>query len=184
MAADSSTVDTNSELRPIYWDAGNNTTIPGGFGAAALAASLRGDDFFVGYSHEDASSDKLDVATNATVLNSSDHYLTLTSDEVAVVTQIQFGLSSINDVAHIEIGRWSGTNASDFVAETYEYDAHTGAALSANDVDNLTLDPPVVVKASEDTKVGFRIERNDATAEAMASMRGFKIKDLSFITSS
>ncbi len=181
----SNTYSTNNELSIMIWDAGNSLFIQGGQESAAFAAALRGDTFFVSYDHDDAASDVgfLDAASDATVLFATDFIVELAVNDIAVVTDLFMGVASVSDEVHVEVVRWSGALASDAVAVSPEYDFHTGAAQSAADTKDIPLSPPIVVKQTEDTKVGFRVERNDGTALAVMAMRGFMMRDLSTVVS-
>jgi hypothetical protein len=99
--------------------------------------------------------------------------------QIAVVTQIHYGIHTLNDNCHFEIG-W--TDAVDgggaFTVLVPMFDYHTAAAQSGAITQGETFFPPPAVWYRDGARsITFRVDANDAGCEIVAHWHGFYITE-------
>lgn len=99
--------------------------------------------------------------------------------QIAVVTQIHYGIHTLNDNCHFEVG-W--TDAVDgggvFTPLVPIFDFHTAAAQSGAVTQGEILVPPMAAWYRKDARsITFRVDANDANCEITCHWHGFYITE-------
>ena len=191
----SNTYSTNNSLSVMLWAATNRLYLEGGLEAAAFAASLRGDDFFIGQ-HDSNNAWASDHVVDYRPVDDTDSatYVTLAENDVAVITQGFLQLETLSDEVKIEIGYFSdatpGVTSDNQGGFTDMWGLHmeafTGAAnSSANNMQTIPFVPAFTVAQSATAGcIGFRAKINDTNVEASYGVQGFIMRDLDQVITS
>jgi len=109
------------------------------------------------------------------VVNMTGSFHNLNPGEQAVITQIAFGIVSINDSAHFEVGYTSeGYCSGTFTPIHYHEELTSGAAKEYSAIKDETFLPPKVVKYSDVVKcVCLRADCSDSDVEVTVGFSGW-----------
>ena len=121
--------------------------------------------------------DKTIGTTDPTVLTDATLYYNLVENEMVLVTGVSYGINTVSDSGHFEIGYTdAAAGAGTFTAMMGHYEYSTGTVVSGRGTERDELMPPMVARYSAGARsITYRVTVNDTGAIASVSWCGFRV---------